>query len=176
MSSMPPPAPYSASYDEDRLRSHFRTMSVLWYVYGALEVLCGLGTAAYGFFVQFMMDAVSRDMQAQMAGPQAAAQQPGQVPPVTPLPGPPIHVMETMGTVYLAIALGGAAFALFHALFSFLTARALSVPRSRGICIATAGIACLSIPLGTVLGIFTLIALLKPEAERLFAEGDRRLL
>ena len=39
-------------------------------------------------------------------------------------------------------------------------------------CLIIAGISCLFVPLGTVLGIFTLVVLLRPEVKQLFASAN----
>jgi hypothetical protein len=49
------------------------------------------------------------------------------------------------------------------------TGRFLARRRHHKFCIAVAAVCCLFMPIGTVLGVFTLITLTKPEAESLFA-------
>ena len=47
--------------------------------------------------------------------------------------------------------------------------------RHRTFCIVMAAIHCLYVPIGTVLGIFTIIILCKPEAQALFEQKTQRL-
>ena len=51
---------------------------------------------------------------------------------------------------------------------ALLTARALRSHRSRKLCLITAGLSCLYIPFGTVLGIFTFSVLARPSVHALF--------
>lgn len=51
---------------------------------------------------------------------------------------------------------------------SFLTGQYLSQKKNRTFCMIIAGINCLNIPLGTILGIFTIIVLTRPSVVALF--------
>jgi|SRR5215813_1583123 len=51
------------------------------------------------------------------------------------------------------------------------TARALRLRRSRTLCLITAAVVCLSIPFGTMLGIFTFTVLGRPTVEKMFEPG-----
>jgi len=55
------------------------------------------------------------------------------------------------------------------AIFMMVTAGKLRRRESRLFCCVMAGIACVSVPLGTVLGVFTLIVLMRPSVQALFA-------
>ena len=57
------------------------------------------------------------------------------------------------------------------ALLIFLSARNLKRCKSRMFCMVVAGLECMFMPLGTALGVFTIITLTKPEIKALF-EGD----
>src|SRR5436190_1439763 len=46
--------------------------------------------------------------------------------------------------------------------------RLLARRRSYTFCLVTAGVACIFVPLGTVLGVFTIIVLMRPSVKRLF--------
>lgn len=73
-----------------------------------------------------------------------------------------------IGLVFVSISalfiLGGLAFSLLM----FLAGRRLRAARSHGFCVVAAAIECLLVPLGTLLGVFTLVTLMKPEARELF--------
>jgi hypothetical protein len=84
-----------------------------------------------------------------------------------PNPPPP-------GFGWLFVAIGAFAIVLSYA-FAAATALAgkwLREQRHRTFCIVMAAITCLSIPIGTILGVFTLLALTGPGGEQLFREGD----
>ncbi len=74
-----------------------------------------------------------------------------------------------IGGLFLIIGLFILAVAVVSALLRFLTARALRLRRARVLCLITAGLSCLSVPYGTVLGIMTFIVLARPGVQRLFA-------
>lgn len=52
-----------------------------------------------------------------------------------------------------------------------LAGRRLAARRSYTFCVVMAGVACMFMPFGTVLGVFTLVVLLRPSARALFEEG-----
>jgi len=60
--------------------------------------------------------------------------------------------------------LGGLAFSFLVA----MTGRRIAKRKGHGLCIAIAGIECLFMPLGTVLGVFTIITLMRPSVKVLF--------
>ena len=57
------------------------------------------------------------------------------------------------------------------AVLQFLTARNLKRRRRKGLCMFTAGITCLFVPLGTVLGVFTFLVLNRPTVGPLFEDS-----
>lgn len=60
------------------------------------------------------------------------------------------------------------AFAVAYALALFLAARFLAERRRHTFCVVVAAISCTFTPLGTVLGVFTLIVLFRPSVRLLF--------
>ena len=87
------------------------------------------------------------------------AQQPGQPPP------------EVIAWFFASFGLAFMLAAGVYALLAFLSARALRQRRSRILCLFTAAVSCLYIPFGTLLGVFTFIALGRPSVLGLFAAG-----
>ncbi len=75
---------------------------------------------------------------------------------------------KVFGGIFLAA--GSAAIIIGESLafICFLTGRKISKFRSYTFCMVGASISCLFMPLGTVLGVFTIINLNKPEARQLF--------
>jgi hypothetical protein len=59
------------------------------------------------------------------------------------------------------------------ALAVFEVATALQNHERRTFCLVVAWLICALFPLGTVLGVFTILQLIQPEAERAFAEAER---
>lgn len=171
MTGLQPPAPYPADDQEARDRSNLRVLSVCFYVFAGLSALAVLGLLAYGVFMQWFFGEMMDDVRAQMAAQAAAAAQQN---PQAPAPPPPPDFMRHFGAIYLVFCIFGAVFVLAQAILAFLAARAIAVPRSRGICIAGAVAACLAFPHGTLLGVFALVVLVRPSVERLFLRTDGR--
>lgn len=83
--------------------------------------------------------------------------------------------MASGGVVFLVLAslvllAVGASAALFYFACKFL-----SQVRRRRFCLVVAGITCLFVPLGTILGVFTFIVLSRPSVKALFAKSEQRL-
>lgn len=66
-----------------------------------------------------------------------------------------------MGGLFLVFAVG-------YALSLFLAARFLAQRRQHTFCVVVAAISCCFSPLGTILGVFTLIVLFRPSVQALF--------
>ncbi len=127
-----------------------KILSILHYVFGGLTALGG----CCGVFYVFIGIAIAND-------PQGFANS-GQGGP----PPPP-----WMGTMF---AVGGGCFTLFSLLIGTLTIYAgfcLMGKRHRTFCMIMAGLMCLSVPLGTLLGIFTLVVLSRTSVSTMFAEN-----
>ncbi len=59
------------------------------------------------------------------------------------------------------------------AVAAFEVATSLQNHERRAFCLVAAWLVCALFPLGTVLGVFTILQLIQPEAERAFAEAER---
>ncbi len=70
-------------------------------------------------------------------------------------------MFTVLGTVFVAGGLGMAAFVI-HA------GRCVARRRRYLLCLIVAGLLCLFAPLGTVLGVFTLVTLLRPQVKAAF--------
>jgi hypothetical protein len=135
--------------DKERVREHLRLLSILHYVYAGLLALGSCGGIAYAGFGWFVSEIGRRS-------PQEAA---------------PADLVAGM-----FVAIGVAMFVLLvaAAVCAYLSAQWLAAHKNRTFSMVVAAIACLSVPLGTLLGVFTLIALTKPEARELYAEAEGR--
>jgi hypothetical protein len=153
MPSVPPtppqaPAAFTASqYDRDR--EHLRLLAIFWYVWGGLMALGVCGSLVYVGLGAMML----------AAPPQSATTNPND-------PSP-----EMIGGIFLAI--GGLVFALtlVMGVLAILTGRSLATQRRRTLCYVMAALACLSIPLGTILGVFTFVVLGRPTVAEMFARN-----
>lgn len=124
---------------------HLRLLRIGYFVMGGTAAFTGVFGALYALMGAFMM-ATFRSLPSRN----------GQAPP------------EFMAWFFAAIGLFIVVSAGAYAALTFLTARALRLRRSRTLCLVTAGLSCLYIPFGTVLGVFTFSVLNRPQVQRLF--------
>lgn len=132
--------------DRQQLVERLRLLGAFYYASAVLTFLCG-SIPAIHVLIGLMV----------LVNPQSMG----------PNPPPP-------GLGWLFVLIGIFAIALSYA-FAAATALAgkwLREQRHRTFCIVMAALTCLSLPLGTILGVFTLLALASPGAEELFREGD----
>ena len=82
--------------------------------------------------------------------------------------GPPAFIGWFLGIIGLVIFL----LMITLAILKFLTARYIKRRRSRIFCMVVAGISCLGIPYGTLLGVFTFLVLGRDSVRHLFESGS----
>jgi hypothetical protein len=135
----------------DRDAEHLKILSICHYVFAGL-----LGLASFGPLFYVGMGVVLLNL------PPPTRQQPGE-------PGP-----EVIG--YFIIAIGLFLAVLFWGLAACLVAagRFLRAGRNRVFCMIVAGFSCMQVPLGSVLGVFTLIVLSRPSVIELFSHSRAR--
>lgn len=80
-------------------------------------------------------------------------------------------VPRVLGWFFVVFALCWIVAGLVLAFCLALSAMFLSHHKNRTFCLVVAGASCLFFPFGTVLGVFTIIVLTKPEARALFERG-----
>lgn len=132
-----------ANRDAEQLKL-LATFYYIWAGLQALGGLIGLGFVGIGLFV-----ATSRQI-AQSANP------------------PPPWFQELFGGIFAGI--GGFFFLMFAlvAALTFFAARFLSTHRHHTFCVVIAALNCFYIPLGTALGVFTILTLQRPSVRQLF--------
>jgi hypothetical protein len=146
---MIPEAPYPSSVDED----HLRVLSVLYLVYGGLAACVCLGAVAF-----LLAGGVA------VAAAAAASEPPSSAPWNAVGAGCAGCVFGALGAG-LSVLFGAAA------ALRIFTGLALRQRRYYTFCLVAAGITALGIPLGALLGVSTLIVLLRPSVERMFSAG-----
>jgi hypothetical protein len=124
-------------------RDHLKLLTIFHYIFAALGI-CGLGFV--GLHYTMMTSVMS------MEGAKNSA---------TP---PPEAIMDVIIWVYVAMA---AMFFIGMAL-NVLAARFLQARRHRTFCMVVAGLNVLQIPLGTLLGVFTLLVLARDSVREAF--------
>ena len=173
--------------------SHLHMLSVFHYVLGGLCVL-GLGFIIMHFAVMsFAFGMASKTSSASIpATPPAAIEAPGEmeiqtdavleteepaIEPVTVAPTPasapahspgiPKEIMTMMIGFYVVFGLIACAMATAN----FMSARYIKKRKNKTFSIVVAAINCLQMPFGTVLGVFTIIVLMRPSVQSSYEAG-----
>lgn len=123
--------------------SHLRLLSIFHYILAGLSVLISLFPVIH-LALGIMMVTI-----------------PGHHGPGTPEP-------EFVGWIFIAFAILFILCGLTFSGFVFATGRFLSGRRHHTFCLVMAGIECLLIPYGTVLGVLTIIVLMRDSVKPLF--------
>ncbi len=123
---------------------HLRLLSIFYYVWGGLS-LCLSGLL--GLVLVAGLFGMTRAMR-QGGGPQ-----------------PPAWLPVGIGLMFGAFVL----FALVISALNLFTGKSLTDRRRYNLCLVVAALTCLSFPLGTALGVFTFVVLLRPAVRPLFA-------
>lgn len=127
---------------------HLRLLPIFYWVLGAVDVFVGMyGLIYVGMGVVF-------------SSPQFLANTPGAVPP----PAFFGQFMTGIGVVFMLV------FGISAAL-KIMTGFWIRKRKYRTACLVVAGITCLSIPFGTIAGVFTFLALLRPSVAALFTRA-----
>jgi hypothetical protein len=131
--------------------SYLRVLSILHYVWGGLILLCSC------FAIIYIVMGV-----AIAAGtlPMNAPRQPAGPPP------------QMLGGIMIACGSGGMLLGFTMGILSIVSGRRIMQRRSRIFSIVIASIFCISFPLGTALGVFTIIMLVKDSVKSLYNEGQ----
>ena len=146
-------------FELTRAEGHLKLLKIFHFVYGGLTLL-GLGFLVLHYF---MMNAMMK------AAPGMAPAQPEGGAPAPTLPDPGFEeIMDIMIWIYLGLAV---VFVVIGVL-NLMSGLFMGQRKNRIFSIVMAGFNCLNIPLGTVLGIFTIIFLIKPPALVLYGEAE----
>lgn len=142
----PPPVDYERTRGQmvDRDEEHLRILSICWYVLSGLAALMGCVP-----IIHVTLGLVLLLNPGMFHGPG----------------GPP---PTFMGWLFLLMGSALMVFGWTMAALSFLTARSLRQRRWRVLCLVTAGLSCLQIPVGATLGVFTFIVLSRPSIKASF--------
>jgi hypothetical protein len=129
-------------------REHLKLLSVGYWISGAMTAFFSLMGLMYMFMGVVMHGAFSA-----MA---ASAKNADQVPP------------PELAWIFGFIGFAMFAFLITLASFKFRAAWCLKRRRSRTFCMVVAGITCIGIPYGTLLGVYSFIVLGRPSVQKLF--------
>lgn len=136
-------------YEQDQ--SHLKTLSICYYVMAGMTLLGAFACAIYVVMGGAMM-----------AGsfPSSSGSRHDE------------EAMQMMGGIFLGIGLMGLLVVMLCAVLEFIVARRIVRRQSRVLCLVVAGINCLSVPLGTLLGVFTFIVLSRPQVAASFDQDE----
>jgi hypothetical protein len=137
------------NYPMNRDAEHVRLLSIFYYIVGGLTAVCSC------------FPLIHVGIGAALLSGKLPAPRNGAAPP------------PELGWFFLV---GGAAIILIGwtmAILMIVTGRCLSQRKARTFCIVIAAILCLSVPFGTVLGVFTIVVLVRPSVQLLF-EGSAK--
>jgi hypothetical protein len=132
-----------------RDEEHLRILSIMYYVFGGLAVFGGLFPLIYVAMGVFIVSG-------------------GMGPPGSAGPGAPPPAIG-----WLLIAIGGGFSLLVLALAgcALFTGYNLSRKKRYMFCFVDACTCCIQVPLGTILGVFTIVVLARPSVKELFDHG-----
>ena len=153
--TQPESIPYAAALPASRDADHLRVLSILHYVWGGLIMLFACFALIY--VVVGLMIATNR--------------WPGMPPRPTSAPTgqpPPAFVGSLIAGMGGCGLIGGWGLGIA----TIVSGRRMMQRRSRVFSIVIASISCLSVPLGTTLGVFTIVILMRDSVKALYAVPD----
>ena len=162
--------------NSNETREHLRLLSIFHYVVGGLAYLFSLFPVIHlTIGLIFMLTPMPVPAPTPEGAPPAletAPPTPEAAPPlpeaVPPPPGGDVFPMRVFGAFFVVIASIIIVCGMTVATCIVMAGRRLAQYRRHTFCLVVAGIECLFMPFGTVLGVFTIIVLQRPEARRLF--------
>lgn len=132
--------------------SHLRVLGILYFVWGGLALLAGL------FCIVYIALGVMMLKNPGMMAP----------PPGSPAGGQPSA--DFMAGFFIGFGAAILAWGVLNGTLSILTGSALLRRKRRKLILITAGLTCLTVPLGTVLGVFTFIVMSRPTVKEAFTQ------
>ncbi|MBI1247222.1 hypothetical protein GC197_05180 [bacterium] len=128
-------------------REHLKLLTIFYYIFAALDLfgLLVIGTQAVVMGTLF----ASMDHMPKMKGHETSA---------------PPDIFPFISGILAAYAVIIGIVMVCH----LITARSLSTRTNYTFCIVIGAVTCLSFPLGTILGVFTIIILIRPSVKSLF--------
>lgn len=160
----------------DQVREHIRLLSIFHYVVGGIGYLVSLIPCihlAMGIFFLVAPENIFEPPKPPNITVSSIGESPSleaeksasEVREMTPNEVFPARLFGLMFTIIPAIIILGG---LIVSTMIVIAGKRLAAYRSHTFCLVVAGIECLFMPFGTVLGVFTILTLIKPEARQLF--------
>ncbi len=155
------------------LREQVRLLSIFHYVLGGIGYLISLIPCIHLAIGIFFLVAPEATFQVPSTPANAAAGESGETIPTTaPVQPVPPFPAKLFGLIFTSVAAVIIVAGMILSTCIVVAGKRLAALRSHTFCMVIAGIECLIMPFGTVLGIFTILTLIKPETRRLFGLPD----
>lgn len=156
----------------DQTREHLRLLSLFHYVLGGIGCLVSLVPLIHltvGIVFLTMPEKIVGPPPPQVPWHQQPELGPSEGAPAPPPPSP-VEVLPTrlFGWLFTIIPAGIIGSGLLLSGLILRAGRQLGRLRSHSFCLVMAGVECALMPLGTILGVLTILVLMKPEARELF--------
>jgi hypothetical protein len=135
----------------DKDAEHLRLLGILSYVYGGLQIMGSFFPLIYVLFGGAMV--------AGAFGPPPSPGSRGGAPP------------PEFGWFFVVLGLIATTIILLWAVSNLLAGRWLRACKNRTLCIVVAAFNCINLPLGTLLGVFSLVVLLRESVAQRFRDG-----
>lgn len=155
------------------VREHLRLLSLFHYVIGGIGYLVSLIPCIHLALGIFFL--VAPEELFQVPPPPSVGVAPGtenesipknQTPQVVPFPS------KLFGMIFVSVASFVILAGMIFSTCLVVAGKRIAALRSHTYCLVIAGMECFLMPIGTVLGIFTILTLIKPEARRLFGLSE----
>lgn len=157
----------------DQVREHLRLLSIFHYVVGGIGYLFSLFPVIHlAIGISFLV--IPERMIGQPVAPVEAPEMVEREEPGAPSAPEEVFPARLFGLLFTILP---AIFIVTGFVLSTLivvAGKRLATYRSHTYCLAVAGIECMLMPFGTVLGVFTILTLIKPEARQLFGLPSAR--
>lgn len=155
--SLPPAAPHtSPSFVPFTIqdREHLNTMAIFYWMLGVFGIFSAMGLGLYCIVMGVITQKISGDL----------AEASDVMPWVEYLPG--------IVPFLMVIGLGLLVLGVLSAIGKIVCGVFLRKRKRYGYCLFIAALTCLSMPLGTILGIFTFTVLMREQVKRAFKTGE----
>ncbi len=161
----------------DQVREHLRILSIFHFVVGGIGYLVSLFPVIHLVFgITFLLVPERMPGMAPPIPSSEALESPGPAGPSPVQPPGDVFPARLFGLLFTIVPAILIVSGLVVSTLIVVAGRRLAAHRSHTYCLVVAGIECLFMPFGTVLGVFTILTLLKPEARQCFglpvAGGD----
>jgi len=153
----------------DQVREHIRLLAIFHYVVGGIGYLFSMIPCIHLAIGIFFLVSPEEMFQTPPPVTPAVESDPGAVSEeaIVPVPVPdfPAKLFGLLFTIIPSIVI---LCGIVVSTLIVIAGKRLAAYRSHTYCLVIAGVECLFMPFGTVLGIFTILTLIKPEARQLF--------